>query len=309
VSDVIAEILERADPVQRPSEDAPWEFDFGRHYEVVRKAIRSHRDLVHGTMTYACMGPRPTREEMAAAAPAAARRKGCGYEHRVYLGLGVEGPEALREAGLVIPCPFYCGTCPECDSGMAHVRFADDEHFDPRPRPDGVPYFVVPGKKSAADHAAAGYGGADYVGPARAAKPTDEEPASYRCTRCEYRPTKGEVAKGLRGCPRCGASGSPMADKDDVEIKVNWHELRVLGIWAENHAQVIRDEDSPQLSGVNDPQRVVNIICGRLHAQFPDKPALTMSGELAELRQSEGVGDVEVEGFREDPEANPEGER
>lgn len=100
--------------------------------------------LAHGTMTYEC--------------------DTCGFHWRVWLALGVEGPQALRDARLYVPAPFTVGSCPawpinpdateeeraqlrdmfRCPGRMAHVRFSEDERFGaPRLMPDEVPRFVL----------------------------------------------------------------------------------------------------------------------------------------------------------------------
>lgn len=90
-----------------------------------------------------------------------------------------------------------------------------------------------------------------------------------------------------------------MQDAGDVEIKINWHELRILGIWAENYAASLK-EKNPEL------QRTVAVICGRIQAQHPEmKAPLTMSGELAQLREwaEENAGGLETS-YPEDEEAS-----
>jgi len=125
---------------------------------------------------------------------------------------------------------------------------------------------------------------------------------NFRCIRCEYRPKDGE-AEGLTQCPQCGTRATPLADSEDVTIEINWHELRILGIFAERWAQEIKDEE--QGGSANSSQRTVAIICGRLQAQHPDRAPLTMSGEIASLRQMPGISNVEMTGgFDEDEEAN-----
>lgn len=107
---------------------------------LVREAVAL---LGWGTMTYAC--------------------DRCGFEWKVWLGFGVEGPEALREHGLYVPSPFTAGTCPswpikpdattddrklfqhltKCDGRMGHVRWGEDETFGPLLIPDDAPRFVL----------------------------------------------------------------------------------------------------------------------------------------------------------------------
>lgn len=126
--------------------------------------------------------------------------------------------------------------------------------------------------------------------------------AYMRCTRCALELTEAE-SRDLTCCPRCKTKGLPMLVADDVTINVNWHELRILGIWAENYASA-SDERHPSEDSM---QRLVNIIAGRIHAQHPEKAPLTMTGELGELRRwaDENAGGMEIKGFKPDTGAEP----
>lgn len=119
-----------------------------------------------------------------------------------------------------------------------------------------------------------------------------------RCVHCSTEFSRDELASRTVGwCPVCKHKGVPCAIEDDVTVNVNWHELRILGMWAENHAARFKAAE-PSM------QRTVAIIAGRLHAQHPEKPPLTLSGEIADLRQALPDNKVEVHGFDEDDEAN-----
>lgn len=118
-----------ADPTQRPLV-----------LPLVREAVAT---LAHGTMTYAC--------------------EACKFEWVVWLGLGVEGPQVLRDANLYVPCAFTmpCRAWPVnpeatdeeraqyrhltvCTGTMSHVRWGEDENFpELRLVPDDAPRFVV----------------------------------------------------------------------------------------------------------------------------------------------------------------------
>ena len=107
---------------------------------LVREAVAS---LGWGTMTYAC--------------------DTCGFEWSVWLSLGVEGPPALRDAGLYLASPMWAGACPawpikpdatpeeraqlrhmaKCDGRMGHVRFREDREFAAKLIPDDAPRFIV----------------------------------------------------------------------------------------------------------------------------------------------------------------------
>lgn len=121
------------------------------------------------------------------------------------------------------------------------------------------------------------------------------EHVRVQCIKCS---TAQDVVIGTRcmPCKNCSAEGNwalwPEASR---EIEINWQELRILGVWAERWAAEYADRD-PKM------QRTVAAICGRIQAQCPDMPALTLSGELAGVRQAHD--NVEVQGFHEDSEAN-----
>jgi len=123
----------------------------------------------------------------------------------------------------------------------------------------------------------------------------DGDPMDMRCGVCGYAFTV-RIGHREHPCPECGAPAKDsLRVMDDVQIEANWHELRILGIWAERWAGQHADKEPGM-------QRTVARICGRIHAQHPDRSGLTLSADLAELRQA--FGDVEVHGFNEDDEAN-----
>jgi len=120
-----------------------------------------------------------------------------------------------------------------------------------------------------------------------------------RCVECNTEFTETQVPDGTISCVQCGTQALPSFIEDDVTIKINWHELKILGQAAERWAEYIQKNGS---SHSVDSQRVINAICGRLMAQFPHREPLTLSAEIASLRQE--YGEVEVVGFTEDEEAN-----
>lgn len=93
------------------------------------------------------------------------------------------------------------------------------------------------------------------------------------CVACGARFTAEEVV-GATCCPKCGSTGLPCAAQQDLVVEINWHELRILGIWASNYARA-QSEDC---------QRSLRGILSRLERQAPALPPLTIAGELRLLR-------------------------
>lgn len=110
-----------------------------------------------------------------------------------------------------------------------------------------------------------------------------------RCIVCGKEFTNKEIEKAT-SCLNCGTESIPCAIKDDVDIKINWHELRVLTIWAENWARHCdnkeKDESKEKLL------LSVMTIAQRLQRQFPDKTPLTLFGEVKELRKEFGEDNI-----------------
>ena len=102
-----------------------------------------------------------------------------------------------------------------------------------------------------------------------------------RCVRCRAEYTATELL-GAKSCPTCGTQGLPMDPAHDVAPTINWHELRILAMWAERWALACDErftEQEPMLP-------VVFAIVRPLQEQFPSYPALTLSAELDQLRDA-----------------------
>lgn len=98
---------------------------------------------------------------------------------------------------------------------------------------------------------------------------------SIRCTDCAAEFAAEEVPDDARGCPACGTDSVPCDIAQDVTLKINWHELRILTIWASNWAQ----KKCPA-----DAQRTLASILRRLDGQRPAEfAALTLLQEIKEL--------------------------
>jgi hypothetical protein len=100
------------------------------------------------------------------------------------------------------------------------------------------------------------------------------EETTTRCTTC-YSEFTDEQLVEHKCCPNCKTTSLPMAISQDVTLKINWHELRILTIWAANWAEGLPNES----------RNTFNAIIKRLEAQAPEKAApLTLFGEIQELR-------------------------
>ena len=99
-----------------------------------------------------------------------------------------------------------------------------------------------------------------------------------RCTHCGTEFTEKEL-EGVYACPICKTTGVPCSIAEDVTIKINWHELRILGIWADNYAQSMPpDQDGSK--------QLVGKIIQRIEAQYPDMTSLTLGGEIRKLQET-----------------------
>jgi hypothetical protein len=111
-----------------------------------------------------------------------------------------------------------------------------------------------------------------------------------RCTDCATEFTDEQV-KGATCCPACGTKGLPCSISQDTTININWHELRILTIWATNWAENKCDEGG---------KKTLRSIIQRLQSQRKEGwTALTILDEIKELPEAlkkEGieVGNVEL---------------
>ena len=108
------------------------------------------------------------------------------------------------------------------------------------------------------------------------------------CTLCGVHLTSEELeAHGESSCPRCGYDGVPCSPDEDVSVDINWHEMRILTLWAMNYA------NERYVKG----RGVLTAICQRLQKQYPDMTPLTFAGEIKQVRELSGVSNVEVHGM------------
>lgn len=109
---------------------------------------------------------------------------------------------------------------------------------------------------------------------------------TIRCIVCRSEFSPEELVNAT-GCPTCGTLSLPSYISQDHTVKINWHELRILTIWADNWARHMGDPQS---------EKLISAIVQGLEAQKPDGwPALTVVGELEQLIHHPDIqGNIEL---------------
>ena len=114
-----------------------------------------------------------------------------------------------------------------------------------------------------------------------------------RCTECRHEFSEVELVDAI-SCPHCGSQGVPMSISEDITLKINWHELRILCIWASNFASTFTGESARS-------QKALASIIAAIRAQHPEMGPLTMTEEIQELadhfnsKVTESKGGIETE--------------
>lgn len=107
------------------------------------------------------------------------------------------------------------------------------------------------------------------------------------CTQCGK---EIESFEGLDRCPFCNTTSIPCDFKNQVNVSINTHELRILCIWAENHVHNVSDEQEQASMATT-----LRSICDRISKQLPEerKVCLLLSDEVKEIKKRYGDENVE----------------
>lgn len=97
------------------------------------------------------------------------------------------------------------------------------------------------------------------------------------CCHCREITEVDPEGEPLRACPQCGSTATPADADDTATVTLTKHELRIIGIWASNYAEGIKN--SP---GCEDSPKVVYGILDHLGTQTD--VALSMRQEMADVR-------------------------
>jgi len=118
----------------------------------------------------------------------------------------------------------------------------------------------------------------------------------FQCVGCDFEISADDAGKqNLSECPGCGSSSIPMSSNEVVTIHINWHELRILAIWAERWAIAEIEKDVDRKSG---GRGTVYAIVDRIKAQCPEKKTpLTLAGEIQGLKDDGYDVDTNIPGI------------
>ncbi len=119
-------------------------------------------------------------------------------------------------------------------------------------------------------------------------KTKNQNKPEIRCVLCraEVSIAVGNVSEG---CPNCGTPVLPMDIMDDVELKINWHELKLLCLWSERWANHTDTNEEAFTGEKGKISSILFSIVGLLQEQFPSFDPLTMSGEVALADREKGT--------------------
>lgn len=104
----------------------------------------------------------------------------------------------------------------------------------------------------------------------------DVETKTRRCVSCRAEFSDSEIEKAT-DCPHCHDTGGPLLISEDVSLKINWGELRILCFWADHWASTHLGDSQ---------RRILASILRTLHKQFPQLGSLTLADEVQELSDS-----------------------
>lgn len=105
-----------------------------------------------------------------------------------------------------------------------------------------------------------------------------------RCIVCRTE-FKNDELESSKGCPVCGYQGLTMFVDGDINIDINWFELRLICMWAESLALQVGDSHS------------INAFYGAIKAikdQLPECGQITMFDESPDIEVIEKPDEVEV---------------
>lgn len=107
------------------------------------------------------------------------------------------------------------------------------------------------------------------------------EKTTTRCTDC-YSEFTEEQLEGTSSCPTCNTKSLPMKISQDTIVSLNWHELRILTMWATWYAE----EKLKSEPGYHTLKAIIK----RLKRQGrPEWPGLTFADEIEDLRNETGL--------------------
>lgn len=102
------------------------------------------------------------------------------------------------------------------------------------------------------------------------------------CTLCS---ANIESFDGLVKCPKCGTDSQPCSNDNQLNVKINLHELRILCIWAENWADKCYNDSDATGRNKMMPE-LIKAITARLRPQVGKGIPITMRDEIELLTKA-----------------------
>lgn len=115
-----------------------------------------------------------------------------------------------------------------------------------------------------------------------------ERKKGLRCVLCRFEASKEEVLKyppGIIGCPNCGTKLNPMKIEHDIEVSLNWQDIRLLAIYAKRWTTVF---DKNNLSEKQSIQALDDLIARLAKYQPEGAQPLTVPKEIEIVITKEG---------------------
>ncbi len=105
------------------------------------------------------------------------------------------------------------------------------------------------------------------------------------CIKCDAGFTEAEI-ENADACPKCGTKSVPLSPKNEVQIKINTQELRIILHWTEGYAKQI-DKAHKEDPGHESMTESVNKIAAKIEGQLEPEQwvPLTLSRELLDLKE------------------------
>lgn len=109
---------------------------------------------------------------------------------------------------------------------------------------------------------------------------SENKPVGF-CIECSYQIDSWE---GLKGCPNCASTSVPCSADAQVNISINWQELRVLCMWAERWGL-------EKVGGAGTVYSIAERILKQVQDEWPNA-SLTLAQDIGQVKDHFGHDNV-----------------